>query len=352
MGRVASLEPSKDSAKDLWYVSLPPKLSPTGKRQRLYFQSRQEAEARALKAREDQQHSLSLLRKAGPTLIKAAVTFDELFQIYGFKGLEEACTKFANQLEVERKSVKFGELVSLFEDGHWDDWEKGTRTAWNWVKKQLKDLEDTPVAVLDTAFWSEWAKTSARRNNWDKSYNDVIKRISSIWKYAKVQGLAKENPMDGVKRRKKRKTPVVVFEVSEARSLMNVAWRFDREMVPYFAIAMFAGLRPDSELMNLRWEDINFEEGWIRVNFGNKTDTKRVVPIEDNLFAWLDDWKEATGKIVPTNITRRFRYVVRGKYKSPPKSKEAEWTPIVKWARDITRHSYGSYLEGIRTEIS
>jgi 6-phosphogluconolactonase len=54
-------------------------------------------------------------------LIEAALTFEELFQIYGFSGFEEACSKFANQLECERKSVHFGELVSLFEADHWDD---------------------------------------------------------------------------------------------------------------------------------------------------------------------------------------------------------------------------------------
>ena len=44
MGCVATLEPAKDSKKNLWYVSLPPRLSSTGKRKREYFQSKERAD--------------------------------------------------------------------------------------------------------------------------------------------------------------------------------------------------------------------------------------------------------------------------------------------------------------------
>jgi len=87
MGRVATLEPARDSAKNRWYVSLPPRLSPTGKRKREYFASRREAQDRAKRAKQQLEQSAFLVRKAGPVLIETAVTYDELFQIYGFNGL-------------------------------------------------------------------------------------------------------------------------------------------------------------------------------------------------------------------------------------------------------------------------
>ena len=72
MGRVATLEPAKDSTKNLWDVSLPPRLSPTGKRKREYFATKAEAQIRAQRAKEAEVSNASLARKAGVGLIETA----------------------------------------------------------------------------------------------------------------------------------------------------------------------------------------------------------------------------------------------------------------------------------------
>ncbi len=130
------------------------------------------------------------------------------------------------------------------------------------------------------------------------------------------------------------------------------AWEHYREPVPYFAIAIFVGLSPDenSEITALTWEDFNLGEGWIRVaaNFDNKTETKRFVDIEPNLRLWLAPWTGRTGRVVPSNLRTRRRWITRGKYQSPPGTPEKKWKQLVpfgKKERDITRHTYGSYLE-------
>ncbi|MEQ1842450.1 MAG: tyrosine-type recombinase/integrase, partial [Verrucomicrobiales bacterium] len=164
--------------------------------------------------------------------------------------------------------------------------------------------------------------------------------------------LVDKNPVDGLKRRRLRRKVVAVYTPEQVEALLNSAWEHDREMVPFFAILIFAGLRPDldSEIGKLRWEDVNFGAKWIRVgaNFDNKTETKRFVPIEDNLMAWLEPWRGSTGTVLPKNIRRRRRYLTRGKYQSPLGSAESEWNelaPFGSHVRDITRHTYGSYLD-------
>lgn len=344
MARAATLEVRRDQARGRWYLTLPPKFSPTGKRRREYFHYREDAEKRAERLKDLEHRSRALVRKAGPELIEAAVTYDELFQMYGFSGLKDACEKFAATLEAERKAVLFNQLLTAYEDVHWVDWSKSSRTTWNWLKKHLADFKERPLTALNTPLWTKWMQKMAKQEAWaPRSFNDVVQKISSIWRYATKQGLAKDNPIDGVKRRKLLKKPVAILEVEQARAILQAAWDHDREMVPYFAIAMFAGLRPESELATLCWEDVNFEEGWIRVSFGNKTDTKRFVPIEDNLMEWLEPWKEASGSIIPKNLVKRRRYVVRGKYQLPSDAKVADWTPIADWStRDLARHSYGT----------
>lgn len=80
----------------------------------------------------------------------------------------------------------------------------------------------------------------------------------------------------------------------------------------------------------------------------NKTGTKRFVPIEPNLQKWLCPWQKAKGAIIPKNFERRRRYILRGKYQSPAGTLETEWTDLVPNGSefaDISRHSYGSYLD-------
>lgn len=347
MGRSATLEPKQDRGKGLWYVSLPPQLSATGRRRREYFPSFKQADERARSLKDLEQRNLSIVRKAGPSLVEAAVTFDELFQIYGFAGLEDACSKFVRSLEAERTAVLFGAIVDAYRDSHWHDWSSSSRTTWNWLTAHLGDLQDRPLSVLNASFWSGWLKEKERDENWSaRTFNDVVQKVSSIWRHAVKQGKVERNPMDGVTRRKIRRSAVPILEIEQARLIMQTAWEHDRDLVPYFAMAMFAGLRPQSELLRLCWEDVNFEERWIRVRFGNKTDMKRFVPIEENLMKWLEPWQEKSGSIIPTNLVKRRRYVVRGKYQAPDRSPPSEWKALVDWTRDIARHSYGSYLEG------
>jgi integrase len=95
---------------------------------------------------------------------------------------------------------------------------------------------------------------------------------------------------------------------------------------------------------------VNLDEGWIRVaaKFDNKTETKRFVQIEPNLKLWLEPCKKDSGRVVPKNLRTRRRWITRGKYQCPPGPPEDKWTQLVPFGselRDITRHTFGSFLE-------
>ena len=294
-------------------------------------------------------------RSAGPKLIQAAVNFDELFrEIYGFEGgLVEACESHMKELDKRDQSTRFGDLLDTFEKSHDRNWGKSYRTHWNTLRKILFELEGRSVILLDVKFWSEWLETISKEKNWsDRTYNDYTSMLSSVWKFGVKHELTEKNPIDGIIRRKLRKKTIAVYSVNQVKTVLSCAWNHDRDLVPFFAIAIFAGVRPDvtGELGRLEWEDINFEEKWIRVaaKFDNKTETKRFVPIEPNLLTWLNNWKGEKGLILPKNFVKRRRYVTRGKYQSPPRTPSSKWKELVPYGskvRDITRHTYGSYLE-------
>ena len=353
MARHASLAPRKDPAKNLWVISLPKSLSSTGKRQREYFRSKVEAEKRSEQLHRLQDHSARVVRQAGPELIKAAVNYNELFQsLYGFDGgLAEACEAFMKRLDTETSTPRFSQLLDAYERDNAINWKPAYATKWRWFRKHADQAGDSLILELDSHFWVNWLGQRTQREGWsDGTFNEVASMLSSVWKHAVAQDVVERNPVEGVKRRKIRRQAKPVYTVEQVRGLMNTAWEHDCDMVPYFAIAVFAGLRPDSEIPNLTWENVDFDEGWIRVaaHFENKTETKRFVPIEDNLRRWLTPWTNARGRVTPTNFVRRRQWITRGRYQALVGVSEKEWTELVPYGehvRDITRHTYGSYLE-------
>ena len=108
-------------------------------------------------------------------------------------------------------------------------------------------------------------------------------------------------------------------EIFQARSMI----------VPYLAIGYFAGLRPENELANLDWKDLDFEGKTIRVDPSTaKKRRQRYVDMSDNLIQWLAPYVQKAGKI---GFSRTILIAVRIK-------------AGVEWSKDVMRHSYGSYL--------
>jgi integrase len=101
------------------------------------------------------------------------------------------------------------------------------------------------------------------------------------------------------------------------------------KVVPYLAIGYFAGLRPENELANLDWKDVDFSAKTIRVSPATaKKRRQRYVDMSDNLIQWLVPYVQKEGKI---GYSRTIFRTVREK-------------ASVEWSKDVMRHSFGSYL--------
>ena len=78
-----------------------------------------------------------------------------------------------------------------------------------------------------------------------------------------------------------------------------------RLTTPFLAIGGFAGLR-SAEIERLDWKNVNFERGFIEVRADTcKTRARRLVPISENLRAWLKPFAMPSGPVVlHRNIAR------------------------------------------------
>ena len=99
-------------------------------------------------------------------------------------------------------------------------------------------------------------------------------------------------------------------------------------IVPYLAIGYFAGLRPQNELANLDWKDIDFTDRTIRVDPATaKKRRQRFVDMSDNLLQWLTPYVRKSGKIGFSRFTFRAVRKAAG----------------VEWPKDVMRHCFGTY---------
>jgi integrase len=105
----------------------------------------------------------------------------------------------------------------------------------------------------------------------------------------------------------------------------------DQGLLPYIALALFAGLR-SAELMRLDGKDVNFEERAVVVGQQvAKKRSRRVVEMCDALYAWLIPLKPLKGAIVDTREFPDNLDALKG---------AAE---IESWPHNGLRHSFGSY---------
>jgi integrase len=232
------------------------------------------------------------------------------------------------------------------------------------VARSLGNLPMMAVTADDLTNWLDGRGfTPTNRNNYRR-------RLSALFSYAVDQRIIEANPVERVHVVKVEAQPVVFWNAGQVAMLMHTTERIYPNLVPIFAVMAFAGLRP-TEAEALRWENINLTERIIRVEGAtSKTRRRRVVPMPDNLIAWLMQYRAKTGRIAPMPQTlRRWRHriaaaVVLGDVPERMARRkgmmgvairdagnlawshmiaEAKRTQPSLWPPDVLRHSYASH---------
>src|SRR5439155_9123955 len=127
-------------------------------------------------------------------------------------------------------------------------------------------------------------------------YTNFRRVLHLLFKFAVARGYAVDNPLEGVERVKVRNGEVAIFTPAEIARLLAAA---SPDFVSSLAIGAFAGLR-SAEIERLEWNEIHLAEKFIVVGASKaKTAGRRIVPIHDNLAAWLAPYAERQGRVWP-----------------------------------------------------
>jgi integrase len=314
MPRTAILKPAfrKARAREglaAWAVNVPPELSPTGRRQELFFSTKGEASGQCerLKARKDN-FGLSLAVMTSARIAAAAEAYKLLDPLK--IDLLDAVRSHIQVVSERTASVTFDAAFARFAELKADKSAK--------YRQEIRQAQATFAPLL------EWSICDIRTTDLEPildklpaaSRNAKMRRLRSVFNLAiKRQwmrpGTSPIGHMDFVNRPGAEVETIPGELVSQ---MLGTALENDLGLVPFLTLAFFCGIRPRGELEKLEWRDVDLWERSVTIRPEvSKTNRRRFVDLSENAIAWLEAYRQrggtTEGRIVPftSSVLRKRR---------------------------------------------
>jgi integrase len=273
---------------------------------------------------------LAMEKLAAPLNIPLVAAIDEYTRcrtLLGETPLLSVVQDFLNRTQGVKVGAKIPALVAEFIE---------TKRQDKMSERYLQQLAIN-LRRLATAFPGEvMAVKSGDLDRWIRGLggaavtrNAVLRCIKVFFSFAKARGYlpsCEKTAAELVPMARTGQTETEIFQPSSMTKLLEAA---SADILPLLALGSFAGLRV-AEICRLDWSAVDLERKLITLRAGQaKTASRRIVPISDNLHAWLSKI-ERSGKIIPNLRTPKDTTELAKKLGLP-------------WPHNGMRHSYISY---------
>jgi len=177
------------------------------------------------------------------------------------------------------------------------------------MKRDLKRLEKHfPRATVAELTGARLVGYFEARKAALKTYNNRRGIVSTFLKFARQRDWVADNPLDKIPplRIRRRRGCAITFGASQAAALMAHVEEHYPTAVPFFALCLFAGIRPclrTGEILRLQPAHVKLDAGMIRIGAEvSKVREPRNVTIQPNLAAWLRSYPLKKFPIIPANL--------------------------------------------------
>jgi site-specific recombinase XerD len=209
----------------------------------------------------------------------------------------------------------------------------------------VHEITETDVKIFLESLRDRDGIQKAKR----KTYNNNRLDLSSFFSWAsdRQRKFAPENPVTAVKHFDKKaieqqRQPIDILSPAQVRKLFEFLVDYKSgEFCRYYALLLFAGLRPESEAVRLSAHkrqndliDLEHLEIELPAELTPKSANARTVTIRPNLAAWLKAYQTP---ILPDRDVRRDLANIRSKFGL---------------SQDICRHSWFTYSIGLHDSVS
>ena len=273
--------------------------------------------------------AIVFLRPTGIPLEVAAAKYAEAFKILGGDNILEAARFYTRHQvgHVARRKVAevIAELIAA-------------RKARGKSARYLDDLRfrlgrfaktfGVDISTVTTAEVQRWLNGLKGKSQTIKCYRTVL---GTLFNFAESCGyiVKGSNPVEDTQSIDATNGEVEIYSPAEIAALLKAA---PIDFIPYLALGAFAGVR-SAEIERLDWSAIDLAGGFIHVaSEKSKTRSRRLVPIQPNLSAWLAPYAGQAGL-----IWKRGPNILRDVRAETVKAAKTEWKD------NALRHSYISY---------
>jgi integrase len=304
-----------------------------GQRIRAFFRTKLEAETFAEQKNIELQNFGHELSAMAPELRTEAMVWHQRLRPFGMT-IGRVCQKWLDDNDGRTQSVLVKDGIEKFfaeRDRQLSANEIGDRhheTLRSAIKKLLPDFAELFICDLSPKILNKWLITQPVAAT---TRNNIRRNLSVFFTFAEENMWIENNPIRKVKRANTKRLETAepcIYTPEQAAAILLEA---EYDLVPFFAIGMFAGLRT-SGIERLDWRYVDLKGAKIKVAAENsKTGQKRFVPMSDNLLEWLAPYAQAQGPVAP-HMDEPRRKAVRDRAGIPAKGMS-----------NAMRHSYCSY---------
>lgn len=268
-----------------------------------------------------------ILKETGVPLVSAAEDYAQCRKLLGDVPLRSAVEEFLRRTRGVKLGVTVPQLVEELiaakkQDGMSDHYMAQLRSVLGLFCRAFPG----PVLDVKAEEIDDWLRSGKLA---PQTRNNRLTTLRLLFNFAKQRNYlpaSEQTAAEVIPKVKARAADAEVFQPDEMEKLLLGAPAL---LVPYLAIGAFAGLR-GAELSRLDWSAVDLERRIIQLRAGQaKTASRRIVPISENLAAWLEPL-ERDGKVIKQKAVPR---------KSATLAKDLG----LSWPQNVLRHSFISY---------
>jgi integrase len=310
MPKRIGFKPSFSSALNRWVLNVPESLSKTGKRARLFFDDKESAQAAAARLRMRHSRFATSLRSLDPVrLAEAQSVYSLLDALKRPYSLSAIVRQWIDRDAQKNRSVSLADLFKAYiaSKPHLSEIH---RRQIGYALERLRKAKLDGMAVSEIESSNLESVLSEMKGG---TKNRYLRILRAAFNYAVKHDWTKANPVDKLDFATLPKRSIRIFSNRQIEDMLRYSLEHHIDMLPYFALGSFAGLRVGSgELSEMKWDDIHWDEKTIVVRPEiSKTGKRRLIPLSDNLNGWLSIFLEKSSSqrtiTIPYDTLRKLR---------------------------------------------
>jgi len=205
------------------------------------------------------------------------------------------------------------------------------------LKGQFKMISERfpgPILHVKSQQIDEWLRGTGYAAS---SRNNLLQCIKGLFNFARQRNYLPKSEITEASRLSKVRVAAKDNEIYTPEQFEMLLRAAPDDLIPMLAIRAFSGIRA-AELDRLSWDAVNLERRNIEVRATEaKTAARRLIPISDNLAAWIEPLMEE-GPIIPSSWKRRD-------------ASELAKEIGIGWPNNVLRHSFISYRVALTGDV-